>query len=373
MARRNQGSKLRWFEDRGAYYIVWTVNGRSRKLSTRTADREEAENVHAEWLQLRRRPDGPSDPAQTLVTDVLTDYITDRGPNVVGKDTMARAVENLARWWEGKTVAEATPKNITKYAEARGVAPGTLRRELGVLQTAINHGHRHGKLTRSVSVELPAAPPSRDRWLTRHEAARLIRASRKDPTARLYMPLFILIGLYTGRRKEAILSLRWSQIDLRAGLIDFEIDGRARTKKCRGKPPIPDRLLPHLKRARHRGSDLGPVLHISGKPIGNIKKGFAGACVRAGLVIWKKVKEDAIEGAPCTIVRPVPTLTPHVLRHTAASWLMQSGTPILEAARYLAMSEKTLIATYGHHHPDWLRGAANAIGRRQEPRRGIGA
>ena len=31
------------------------------------------------------------------------------------------------------------------------------------------------------------------------------------------------------------------------------------------------------------------------------------------------------------------------------------------------MSEKTLRETYGHHHPDYLRGAANAIGTRRAP------
>jgi hypothetical protein len=35
-----------------------------------------------------------------------------------------------------------------------------------------------------------------------------------------------------------------------------------------------------------------------------------------------------------------------------------------EAAGFLGMSEKTLRETYGHHHPDFLRGAANAIGTR---------
>ena len=64
------------------------------------------------------------------------------------------------------------------------------------------------------------------------------------------MPLFILIGLYTGRRKEAILSLRWPQVDLDAGRIDFEVAGRRRTNKKRGKVPIPPRLLPHLRRAK---------------------------------------------------------------------------------------------------------------------------
>jgi integrase len=351
MARRNQGSRLRRFSERGAYYVCWTVKGRSHKRSTRTGDREDAEVFHAEWLSRRQQSAGPRDPAQALVTDILADYLSDRGPKVIGLETMARAVENLARFWEGRTVAEIVPSNIMTYSTKRGVAAGTLRRELGVLQAAVNHAHRHGKLTRSVVVELPASPPARERWLTRDEAAALLRSARKDPKARLYLPLFILIGLYTGRRREAILSLRWPQVDLDAGLIDFEIEGRARTKKRRGKVPIPDRLLPHLLRARRRGSDLGPLLHINGRPIGNIKKGFAAACRRAG----------------------IESVTPHTLRHTAASWLMQCGTPILEAARYLGMSDKTLVSTYGHHQPDWLRGAANAIGRRREPRRVKGA
>ena len=37
---------------------------------------------------------------------------------------------------------------------------------------------------------------------------------------------------------------------------------------------------------------------------------------------------------------------------------------IWQAAEYLAMSERTLIATYGHHAPEYQRAAANAIGAR---------
>jgi hypothetical protein len=43
---------------------------------------------------------------------------------------------------------------------------------------------------------------------------------------------------------------------------------------------------------------------------------------------------------------------------------MQRAAPIWEAAGFLGMSEKTLRDTYGHHHPDHLRGAADAIGSR---------
>jgi integrase len=54
-------------------------------------------------------------------------------------------------------------------------------------------------------------------------------------------------------------------------------------------------------------------------------------------------------------------VTPHTLRHTAASWLTQRGVPVWEAAGFPGMSAEVLLATYGHHHPDFLHGAANAI------------
>jgi hypothetical protein len=51
MPRRNQGPRLRYLNKREAYYITWTEHGRSRERSTGTADREQAENIFAEWLQ----------------------------------------------------------------------------------------------------------------------------------------------------------------------------------------------------------------------------------------------------------------------------------------------------------------------------------
>ncbi len=59
-------------------------------------------------------------------------------------------------------------------------------------------------------------------------------------------------------------------------------------------------------------------------------------------------------------------VTPHTLRHTAATWLMQAGVPVWTAAGYLGMSVEVLVNTYGHHHPDHLREAANAMGTRRQ-------
>jgi hypothetical protein len=40
---------------------------------------------------------------------------------------------------------------------------------------------------------------------------------------------------------------------------------------------------------------------------------------------------------------------------------MQRGMAAWEVAGFLGMSAEALPSTYGHHHPDFLHGAANAI------------
>jgi hypothetical protein len=51
------------------------------------------------------------------------------------------------------------------------------------------------------------------------------------------------------------------------------------------------------------------------------------------------------------------------LRHTAATWLMQAGVDMWEAAGWLGMTVEQLKANYGHH-PDFQEGAAEAFGGR---------
>jgi integrase len=244
-------SKLRWLAKRGAYYITWTERGRSRERSTGTSDRAEAEIIFGEWLQTRGRKIGPGDPAKVLVTDALIAYATEHkvnAPRVIGC-----AISAMTPYWEGLTVADVTPLTCERYVEWRRRSVNTARRELAVLQAAINWGHKNAKLTRSVAVTLPAKPPSKDRWLTKREAALLLRASRTQ-RARLYLPLFILMGLYTGRRKEAILALRWPQVDLDRGVIDFRKPGEAETKKRRGGVRTPSTptltIIPTIRRVR---------------------------------------------------------------------------------------------------------------------------
>jgi integrase len=71
---------------------------------------------------------------------------------------------------------------------------------------------------------------------------------------------------------------------------------------------------------------------------------------------WEGILQDA--GLGEDVVR-------HSLRHTAATWLMQAGVDMWEAAGWLGMTVEQLEANYGHHHPDFQEEAAEAFGGRR--------
>lgn len=355
MPRRNRGPRLRWLEKRGCWYITWTESGRSRERSTGSTDRGEAEIALAAFIQSRKRHSGPRDPDEVLVSEVLAAYGEERGPEVASPIRIACAIEALLPYFASKTLTGITRETCIGYAkfrsegerqrslarnrDPRGISDGTIRRELGVLRAAINHAHREGRIARAPVVHLPDRPQPRDRWLTGDEAVSLIKAAYTLKKARGHLPLFIRIALTHGARKEAILSLRWAQVDLDAGLIDFNPPGRRRTKKRRPRVPIAKSLLPFLRIARKRSSVTGYVIEYAGGPVKDIKRAFIEACDRAQL-----------EG-----------VTPHTLRHTCATWLMQRSVPHFEACGFLEMSPETLQRHYAHHHPDYLKAAANAF------------
>jgi len=58
-------------------------------------------------------------------------------------------------------------------------------------------------------------------------------------------------------------------------------------------------------------------------------------------------------------------VTPHTLRQTAATWLMQRGVPVWDGRRVPRHVPGSAAGTNGHHHPNHLRGAAVAIGQKR--------
>lgn len=359
MPRPNRGARLESVSGRTGLYIVWFESGRQRRRSTGTTDRREAEEKLADFLRERHiaeRPAGPAEPSAYLIATALDLYGTLHAPSTADPARIGYAIVPLLDYWGDSPVSKITKQTCKAYANWRGKAPATVRRELSTLRAALNYAHEEGRLTSVPHVELPEKPEGKDRWLTQSEFASLLNAARNSySNVRLYLPLFLLIALYTGARKEAILSLRWPQVDLDARRIDFAPIGTRRTtkRKVRGMP-IPRRLLTFLRLAKQRGTDLGYVVHDSGARIKDIgaawdgdpdrrgQGGFGGACKKAGLI----------------------GVTPHTLRHTCGTWMAQRGVSLHDIAGWLGHSDAQTSKLYAHHHPDHMQHALAAADRR---------
>lgn len=347
MPKRNRGAALQWRDDRQCFEIQWYEGGRRRRRSTGTADRGEAETALGDFLHRRdRERPGPRDPSEILIADLLADYAEAR-EHRVSADRIAYAIAPLVRYWSGRTAADVSESTCRAYGEWRERAPGTVRKELSVLASAINLAFRRGRITRPVHVELPAKVPTRDRYLSRQEVARLIRAARTDINGRRnpkwrHLVTFIMLALYTGGRKGAVLGLRWPAIDLERARIDLNDPTRSATAKGRAVVPIARPLLLYLRAARRHGSATGFVVSYQGRPVANIRHAFENAVERAGLG---------------------PDVTPHVLRHTCATWLASRGVPLFDVAGFLGHRDLRTTERYAKHDPAFLGRARSALER----------
>lgn len=293
---------------------------------------------------------GPAQPHEVTVGEVLSIYGMGRGPDLKGTATLANNIAMLAGFWGDLTCDTVKGSTCRAYERHRAkprtndkgqtftAGPSTVRRELGVLQSALKYAKKEGRLIYAPEVTLSAPGLPRDRWLTNSEAARLLRAA--SPHARR----FILISLYTGRRMRAVLGLTWARVDLDANVIRFRQDGERETKKRKGQVRIPRQLAGHLRRwkaAAHRGETH--VVSFRGKPVDSIKTAMRRAAARAEL--------------PANITR-------HDLKHTAITWAMMRGLGIEAAAEFFDTTPKTIREHYWHHSPHHQAEGAAAMERK---------
>jgi integrase len=359
MPRPNLGPRLEAVAGRRALYIVWYEGGRKRCRSTGTSERRAAEVRLEAFLrerQISERPAGPADPARYAIAAALDLYATLHAPGTADPGRIAYAITPLIDYWGDQAVDAITKQTCRAYAKWRERKPGTVRRELSTLRAALNFAVEEGRLTRAPHVELPERPEGKDRWLTSSEAARLLNAARTGRSdVRLYLPLYIMLGLYTGARPGAILALRWPQVDLEAGRIDFAPLGTRRTNKRKVKgQPIPQRLMTFLRLARQRGSDLGHVVHDAGARIRDIGGGWDGSPDRPGNGSFGTAcKRAALTG-----------VSPHTLRHTCGTWMAQRGVSLHQIGGWLGHSDAKTTELYAHHHPDFMDAARRAADRR---------
>ena len=265
------------------------------------------------------------------IAEIMQDYMSIK--EIRSQDRCACAWLSLRPVFGHLCPNDVSAELCTQYIEMRrqqNRGNGTIRREIGILRAAINRFYPEN----SARFKLPPPPPARDRYLTQDEFARLLKASRAS-----HLRLFTILAVATAARRNALLELTWDRVDMQNRLITLAC-GDMHRRKPRATVPMTSQAYEALKQAK-KTSQCAWVIEYKGKPIKNIKNSFARACMRAGL----------------------SGVSPHVLRHTSAVWMIQRHTTISEIARFLGHKDSSITErVYLKYSPDYLCRASDRLG-----------
>lgn len=360
MPSRAKGARLFWREDREHWEIRDTKDGKRVRIATGTGCRQQAEDTLADYIGEKHGPTGGPAQAQDLsISQAIAYYLEEHAPTTAAPERLIAAVKPLDAFWGDLPVSAIRGATCRKYARERGRADGTIRRELNVLQAALNHCLREGYLLSAPKVVRPPRPPAKERWLTRREAAWLLRAARNLNRDGQHLADFILCGLYTGSRKQTILTLHINLLSLTGGHVDT-VNGliyrrpgaKSETKKRQPPARLPAKYLAHLRRQAAHGRNY-VVEDYKGRRIGDIKTG------------WNKARLLATDlAAKHGIAINLSDVTPHTLKHTAITWALQRGATMWDVAGYFGTSVETIERVYAHHAPNHMQSAVEAMNRR---------
>jgi integrase len=372
MPRPSKGPRLALFKAKGRT-TVWNIRDGQRTIGTGCVegDRAGAERKLAAYITGKHDPRASrsgGDPNAIKIADALSVYMVEKIAHSAQPKSGITMVETLNNFFGDRTIGELNGQLQRDFAKQRSTQ-SMARRELETLAAAINYHVKDmvGGVQTLFRPTLPDAPPSRERWLTRSEAARLIWSAWRKRTAydgvekgRRYtskhIARFILVGLYTGTRAGAICgaslmpTIGRGHVNLETGQFRRLAYGKKASNKRQPTVDLPPRLLAHIRRWHRLGISTKAVVEYQGLPVVRIKTAWKSVVERAGLAT--DIPQDKV--------------IPHTLRHTAISWYLRSGVPPHQVSDYCGVSEQIIHSVYKHHIPggfDSVLATSNRFGR----------
>lgn len=186
-------------------------------------------------------------------------------------------------------------------------------------------------------------PSKRVRYLTKREFA-LLHDTAQSPGIKLAL----LMGVLTGMRSGELSSLDWGDVDLEEDLIMIrgEVTKTNTQRIIPISPELKSALLDTRKLVPHCNND--PVLVNGwGKRYNRLNGTIKELCVRVGL----------------------RDVSAHILRHTFASWQLQSGVEQLVVQTILGHTSASMTARYAHANMDLMRKAMSTFRAQSEHKR----
>jgi integrase len=263
-------------------------------------------------------------PSTLTVGDLLERYESEVIPTHKGNRREIYKSRTLRKNFSKIRLCDLSPSDVRQYRDLRlkTISPTTLKRELAVLSSAINHASKEWGIFVSTNpvtaISVPRTANARSRRLEADEQNRLLSASNGE------LRRIIIIALETGMRRGEILQIRRSHIDftLQTLLIPLTKTDTPRTI------PLSSRAVVSL---REQISISGNIAPIRETPLfsllpDSLSQAFRRLCRRLD----------------------IQNLHFHDLRHEATSRLFEKGLNPVEVATITGHKDTKMLMRYTH-------------------------
>ncbi|WP_417210084.1 tyrosine-type recombinase/integrase [Antarctobacter sp.] len=262
------------------------------------------------------------------------------GNNIDIKERQLR--QHLVPFLSAKPLSTIETFDIERYKKARrsaGAAKATVNRELATLSHLLNQAVEW-KWIKSKSVKIARFKEDNQRivYLADDQCVALLEAAASDHNENVHA--FVMVGLHTGMRHAEILAIRREDVDVGKRVIWFP-----QAKAGSREQPITRELAEYLERRMDMlppGCDwMFPSPGSATGHVHTIRKAFRRSAERAGL------DPDQI--------------TPHTLRHTAVTHLVQAGVDLPTVQRISGHKTLSMVARYAHQSGSHIEAAMDRL------------
>jgi integrase len=311
---RGTGGLIKLKGCRYYYAQFYDQHGKQRRVSTRTAVKQDAQGILRNLMVANERGEPFVGDVKKLryedLRSALLHNYAERGNKSL--ETYANGEETIwglkavDEWFKEMPVTRITTDAARDFAAdllKNGAANGTVNRSLALLRRMLNIAREDGKLPNVPKIRMMKAGPARKGFLPREKFDGLLA---KLPAN--LKPLIVFL-YYCGVRIGEAEQIDWSQVDLPAAVIRLE---QEQTKADTARTvPLPDVLLGMLALQEPKE---GLVFDST-----NLRKAWRTACDAVGLG-----KLEKIEGKKD---KRYTGLIPHDLRRSAVRNLVRAGVP----------------------------------------------
>ena len=239
--------------------------------------------------------------------------------------------------------AEVKLEAITRFAltrwleelQEKGLSPSTCNRALFLVKYAFNCARRWGFIAESPARDVQTLPEKefRERYLSEEEARRLLNALDADKDRQAAQVVKLL--LFTGARKSEVLAALWENVDMERRILTVPLSKSGKARHI----PLSDAALQVLAEIPRQSEWLFP----SSRNRSHISTIYDA---------WDRVRERA----------GLKDVRLHDLRHSFASFLVNSGCSLYEVQKILGHQNPKVTTRYAHLAQDSLLRAANIVG-----------